>query len=166
MGSAGGSIITVTGSGFGVETERLNLLADGVELCATVDIIEYGIFECHTNKIEVANGAQILIAIGGEANIDSFVGSEIAYEQIASITVTSASVSGNTIVFIGSGFDASLTARASLNGVDADSVIVSSPTEAVASWSTTGVPTATVVPSLSFEHSDGYTHHAAVDSSV
>jgi hypothetical protein len=166
VGSSGGSIITVTGSGFGQETENLNLLADGIELCETVDIFAYGQFRCHTNQIEVVNGAQILIAIDGEANIESYVTSDVAYEQSESITVTGVSVNGVTVVFTGTGFDSSYTGKASLNGVDADSVTINSVTQAIASWATTGVPTATIVPTLSFEHSDGYTHHAAVGSSV
>lgn len=166
VGSTGGSIIKVTGSGFGTLTEGLNLLADGVELCESVEITAYGSFLCHTNQIEVANGAQILIAIDGEANLDSFVASDVAYEQAESITIVSASVSGNTVTFQGTGFDASLTGKATLNGVEADSVTINSETQAVASWSTTGVPTATVVPTLTFEHADGYSHHASVGSSV
>jgi hypothetical protein len=49
-GSAGGSLIHVTGSGFGPQTEGLNLVrtSSSTNLCQTVTITAYGAFDCLT----------------------------------------------------------------------------------------------------------------------
>jgi hypothetical protein len=58
-GSSAGSVITVTGTGFGVETENLNLIAAGSKLCSQVTIVKYGELKCLTNAIVVAEGATL-----------------------------------------------------------------------------------------------------------
>lgn len=61
-----------------------------------------------------------------------------------------------TIVFTGTKFKTTgYTAKASFNGVDADSVAIDSETQATATW-TQGVPVATAeaVPTLAFKKDD------------
>ena len=53
-GSAGGTLITVTGSGFGLKTKGLMLTnASKKDLCQTVTIKSYGVFECLTIAEEI-----------------------------------------------------------------------------------------------------------------
>lgn len=166
VGSSGGTKLVVLGSGFGTSTTGLNLAADGAELCSSVDIYAYGSFYCYTNAIEVASGATITITLDGSASADSFVASDAVYAQSESIVVTGVALSGTTVTFTGTGFLTDHTGTATLAGIEADAVSVNSATEAVASFSTYGVPASTDVPTLHFTHSLGYALYASVDSSV
>lgn len=166
IGSSAGSKIKVTGSGFGTST-AIGLKAGSADLCASVEIFEFGSFYCYTNAIEVANGTAITITVDGSANADSFIAGDASYQQTEMITITDISTSGNVITFTGTSFPTSdYTGSAQLNGVSADTVVINSATEAVAAWTTTGVPTATTAPTLTFTHTDGYALDATVDSAV
>ena len=59
VGSSGGQNLTVTGVGFGADTEGLNLAIGGVEICETVSIIEYGWFSCFTKAMEIQSSDSI-----------------------------------------------------------------------------------------------------------
>lgn len=106
------------------------------------------------------------ITIDGNANADSFVASDVSYSQETSISVTGVSHSGNAVTFSGSGFLTDHTGQCTIEGVDADSVVINSDTEAVATFSTHGVPATESVPVLRFEHSDGYELYASNDAAV
>ena len=62
-GSSGGTLITVTGTGFGTSTTGLNLVhsASGTEICSEVTISEYGSFTCLTQAMEISSSDQINI---------------------------------------------------------------------------------------------------------
>jgi len=165
VGSSGGTRLSVVGRGFGTSTTGLNIAADGVELCASVIITAYGTFDCYTNAIEVASGAAIKVTLNGVESTDSFVASDCLYSQTESITVSALSTSGNSVTFTGTGFLTDHTASASINGISADSVSVTSATSATASWTSTGIPGVEATPVLQFEHSSQlYSLYATVSA--
>jgi len=72
VGSAGGSLITVTGTGFGPGTKGLNLfnsLTNKV-VCQKVTVISYGVFTCLTNTGVISSGTGIKLQYGAR-KIDS-----------------------------------------------------------------------------------------------
>jgi len=166
VGSAGGSKLKVTGSGFGTSTIGLNLNADGTDICSSVEIIEYGKFYCYTNTGDIT-ATSLIISTNGTFNATAqYVASDAAYSQSETITVSSFTTSGSSITFTGSGFLSDHTATASVGGIQADTVTVNSATEAVASWTTTGIPASTQMPILQFTHADGYGHFAKFADSL
>lgn len=53
-GSSGGTLLTVTGTGFGTSSEELNLNhSSGEDICETVTITGYGTFTCLTKAMEI-----------------------------------------------------------------------------------------------------------------
>jgi hypothetical protein len=62
-GSSGGTLLTVTGTGFGIKTLKVNLLhkATGVEICAEVHVTGYGTFTCLTKVMEINSSDEILL---------------------------------------------------------------------------------------------------------
>ena len=51
-GFAGGTLITVTGTGFGMDTQGLTLeLSTGTNICSSVEILAYGVFTCMTKAM-------------------------------------------------------------------------------------------------------------------
>lgn len=87
VGSSAGSKIKVVGSGFGQNT-NINLAANGVELCDSVEIYEQGSFYCFTKAMEVAEGSAITITVDGSVKEGSFVAGDAAYSQTEMMTVT------------------------------------------------------------------------------
>ena len=77
-GSAGGTKIKVTGSGFGTATTGLSLRADGNDICHTVEVFEYGKFYCYTNA-EIITGLNMTIALDGVVSAESYVAGDVAY---------------------------------------------------------------------------------------
>jgi len=65
VGSAGGTKLLVTGSGFGVDTEGLNIKVGSTEICAEVKVTTYGQFTCTTKPIAIATGQAVTISIDG-----------------------------------------------------------------------------------------------------
>lgn len=109
--------------------------------------------------MEVATGATVQIMYGGE--VSDLVAEGVTFEQQEMITVSEISSAGTSITFTGTGFPANLIGHASIGGIDADVVAVTSETEATASWSTTGIPQSTEVPNLYFgDDGLGYKLHA------
>jgi len=74
--------------------------------------------------------------------------------------------SGSIITFTGTGFLTGWTGTATVNDVESDSVSITSDTEAVASFTTYGIPQTTEVPSLHFTHEDGYALYASINSTI
>jgi hypothetical protein len=70
--------------------------------------------------MEIPAGQNVTITIDGTANTDSFVASDVVYSQVASMNVTSVSLSGNTVTFTGSGFLIDHTGKCKIEGVEAD----------------------------------------------
>ena len=60
-GSSGGTLLTVTGTGFGTNTAGLNLLHAGNEMCDEVNITGYGAFTCLTKAMEIVSGDAITL---------------------------------------------------------------------------------------------------------
>jgi hypothetical protein len=117
VGSSGGTILTATGTGFGITTD-IQLLADGTALCEEVQMIEYGEFTCKTYAIEVAEGAAITVSVAGVEDALSFIAEDVAYSQVEMITVTAAEIEGNRMTVTGTGFiDGGI---ASFGGIEAD----------------------------------------------
>lgn len=154
IGSAGGTKLQAIGSGFGKDTEGINIKVGSTEICESVEVTAYGKFTCTTKAIEIAVNQTVTITIDGEANADSFYPSDLSYSQESTILVTGVSLSGNAITFTGSGFLTDFTGKCSIEGVEADSVVINSATEAVATFSTHGVPATVKVPILKFEDVD------------
>ena len=166
VGSAGGTKVLVTGSGFGEETENLNILVGDTEICAEVKVTSYGHFTCTTKAMEIPAGQNVTITIDGTANAESFVASDVSYSQESTIHVTGVSLSGNAVTFTGSGFLTDHTGKCKIEGVEADSVVINSETEAVATFLTSGVPATQTVPVLKFENAAGYQLFAANDAAI
>ena len=62
-GSSGGTLITVTGTGFGTSTEGVNLTHEtsGIDICEEVNMVSYGSFTCLTSAIEITAGDVITL---------------------------------------------------------------------------------------------------------
>ena len=60
-GSSGGTLLTVSGTGFGTATESLNLVqsSTGTEICDEVKISGYGSFTCLTKAMEILSTDEI-----------------------------------------------------------------------------------------------------------
>jgi len=56
-GSAGGTLITVKGTGFGKKTTGVTLVSGTVDICQTVEIKSYGTFTCLTKAMEIPTSA-------------------------------------------------------------------------------------------------------------
>jgi len=52
-GSEGGTLVTVTGTGFGTDTKDVQLFHNSLDLCKTVTITGYGSFTCLTKAVAV-----------------------------------------------------------------------------------------------------------------
>ena len=57
-GSSGGTLITVTGTGFGTSTDGINLTHEtsGTDICEEVNMTSYGTFTCLTTAMEITSG--------------------------------------------------------------------------------------------------------------
>ena len=67
-GSSGGSLITVTGTGFGVDTQDVNLqhTATNSEICSEVTVTGYGSFTCLTKVMEIESSDSINLMVGSD----------------------------------------------------------------------------------------------------
>lgn len=63
-GSSGGTLLTITGTGFGTETESVNLIHSGTssEICEEVNITGYGTFTCLTKAMEIESSDVIILS--------------------------------------------------------------------------------------------------------
>lgn len=150
-GSSAGTWITVEGTGFGALTEGLNLQVNGADICSEVSISTYGVFNCLTNAA-VIDGTSFGLSISSVAQ-SSYVASDVAFSQSEIISVSSATLAGNTITFVGTGFptDGTFVGFASFGGIETSSVTIVSSTEVIATWAATGVASGSEQPVLYFE---------------
>jgi len=95
VGSAGGSKIIVTGTGFGLGTQGLNLFDSLTNklICSKVSVLSYGSFSCLTNPVVIADGSGIQLAYGTK-RINSQNVAATSYTQSARIVLTNAVLSG------------------------------------------------------------------------
>jgi hypothetical protein len=167
-GSSAGSLIHVLGSGFGMETVGLNLMAGSDVLCSEVEITGYGEFTCHTDAIEIADASVISVVVDSVAQETSFVASDAIYSQTTLYTVSTATIDFNAITLNG-GFpaDGSFTGHVSLGGIEASSVTITNDASLMAVWENYGIPSVTEEPVVYFENiAESYRHYAIVDAAA
>jgi len=109
IGSQGGTLLTVTGTGFGVNTVKLGLKKGTTALCAEVKVTGYGRFTCLTNAIAVA--ATDSLSMSQDTKTYTCTNSDttkcnITQLAASSPTVTAVSLAGDTITFTGTAFPA------------------------------------------------------------
>ena len=143
-GSAGGTLLTVTGTGFGSKTKGLMLVdAAGKDLCDKVTIKSYGKFECLTKAQEIKKASmKIKTADGSYACGNTKKATDCEYEQMSasSPTVTGFASTATTITVTGSSFPLSgYTASVVFKGVESSSATIDSATKVTATF-TGGVP--------------------------
>jgi len=100
-GSAGGTLLTVTGTGFGESTQGLGLvLESGDDICEEVKATGYGTFTCMTKVMEIESTAvlQLKSATGSYACGNTINAAECSYEQLnaSSPELTGATVDSAT----------------------------------------------------------------------
>lgn len=156
-GSAGGTLLTVTGTGFGVDTTGLGINKGTTPLCAKVTVTGYGSFTCMTNPVEVLSTDVLKLAVGTSSYACSnSVAANCAHEALlaSSPNVSAVALSGNTITYTGTNFPSSAdhTATALFKSAEV-SVSSWTSTEVVATF-TNGLPVATaaeaVAPKIRF----------------
>ena len=143
-GSAGGTLLTVTGTGFGSKTKGLMLTdAAGKDVCQTVTFKSYGKFECLTKAEEITKAAmKIKTADGSYACGNTNTPTACEYEQTSasSPTVTGFSATVDTIDVTGTSFPISgYTASVIFKGVESNSASIASATKITATF-LKGVP--------------------------
>jgi len=112
-GSAGGTLITVTGTGFGVNSSSVNLqhTTSGQDICQEVTITGYGSFTCLTNAMEISSSDSINLKIGTDIfSCGNTNGAECSFEQLnaSSPQISAVDISDPASVFVnGSGFPTS-----------------------------------------------------------
>ena len=144
-GSAGGTLIHVTGSGFGPLTEGLNLVrtSSSTNLCETVTITGYGEFDCLT-VTGVVEETDLLNLVSSAGLISPVDAANVVYSQSETMTVTAVEHSANSIVFTGTGFPTTgYTASGSYNSVTSSTFEVTSETSATIIFAEGGVPIGT-----------------------
>lgn len=144
-GSAGGTLVTVTGTGFGKKTLGLTLIdKDDKDVCAKVTIKAYGSFECLTKPGEIleSNALKIKTADGKYecANTDK---TKCKFKQLtaSSPTVTGFTVKSATVLEVaGTSFPTSgYTGSVVFKGVESTSAVIDSATKVTATFAK-GVP--------------------------
>jgi len=152
-GSVGGTAIVASVPGVGSSQTTVDVLdSTGSSICDKVSVISYGQIECISKRVSITS--QLLKVKVGTETFEC-TDSACNYEQAeggAFPVVSSAVISGTTIVFTGSDFYTSgYTASASFNGVSSDTTEINSATQVTATW-TSGVPivAAATQPELKF----------------
>lgn len=158
-GSSGGTLITVTGTGFGVNSAGINLThaASGTDICLEVNIIEYGTFTCLTTAMEITSGdvLNLKTATGSYSCGNSNAPESCNFEQLdaSSPSVTAAQMSSSSTIdisgsaFITSDHDAIVLYK----GVESSSTVINSDSSITATFNN-GIPVsdAGAAPSVRF----------------
>lgn len=152
VGSIGGSVITVTGSGFGMSVDGIGLYDGTQEICTSTEIVSYGVFTCTTDAIEIDNAA-MQISISG-SYYDCAVNSSCVFTQMtdSSPSFTDVTIDGSSMTVTGTNFPTSdYDAVCVFQGVEQTGTI-NSDIEVVCDWTSLGVPLAEteVAPSVVF----------------
>jgi hypothetical protein len=146
-GSSGGTLITVTGTGFGTSTEDVNLIDENsdTEICEEVKMISYGSFTCLTKAMEITAGDVITLktASGAFSCGNTATPDECLFEQLdaSSPVVTGASISSSSSITItGTAFPTSdYDVIVLFKGVETSSAVIDSDTSITATFSN-GIP--------------------------
>lgn len=153
-GSAGGTLLTVTGTGFGTSTAGVDLVkADGASVCDKVTVTGYGTFTCMTKSEEITSSDTLSLktSAGTYACANTLNAADCGYEQTtaASPAVTGAAIaSSTTITITGTAFDNTLDAVVVYKGVESDSATIDSATTITATY-TNGIPVSSAAGSIS-----------------
>ena len=154
-GSAGGTLLTVTGTGFGSSTTGLNLEhATGGDICDEVTILGYGSFTCLTKAMEIVSGETLTLktASGSYSCGNTLTPADCDYEQLTATSpaVTAASIaSSSTISITGTAFPTSdYDAIVLFSGVESTSAVIDSATAITATFAN-GVPVSATAASPS-----------------
>lgn len=154
-GSAGGTLLTVTGTGFGANSEGVTLVkaSDSSDVCDKVTITGYGSFTCMTKAEEIlsTDTLKLKTSSGNYDCANTLVAADCGYEQTtaASPAVTGATVaSSSTITITGTGFDTALDAVVVFKGVESDSAVITDATSITATF-TAGVPVTSAASTIS-----------------
>ena len=141
-GSAAGTLIHVTGSGFGIETE-ISLALNGVSMCQTVTMTGYGAFDCLTTAVEITDSDEVTL-LYDNTHFDPVDAANTAYTQTAFMFVTEAETLLDEIHFTGAGFLTSgYTAAGSFLGVESTTFTINDDTSVALKWDAAGLPIAT-----------------------
>ena len=172
-GSVGGTTIIASVPGAGLSTQGLQIQnSAGSSICTALRVVAYGKVECDTKAEVLASGA-LKVVVGTEsfACVDT-AGTACNYEQSAAAVfpaVDSATLTATSIVFTGTNFlTTGHTAKSSLSGVSADTVVVDSTSQVTATW-TLGTPfiPAALSPLLMFTHdASGVAYKATTTATV
>lgn len=133
-GSAGGTLLTVTGTGFGSKTEGVDLVkSDGSSVCDKVTVTGYGSFTCMTKAEEITSADVLSLKTSAGtydcANTLNAADCSYSQETASSPAVTGASVaSSSTLTITGTDFDNTLDAVVVFKGVESDSATIDSAT--------------------------------------
>jgi hypothetical protein len=145
-GSAGGTLLTVTGAGFGKRTSGLTLVdSSDKDVCASVTITGYGSFTCLTKpgEIQKTNALKIKTAAGTYACGNTQTATQCEFEQLtaSSPTVTGFTVKSATVLEVaGTGFPTSgYTGSVVHKGVESTSAVIDSALKVTATFAK-GVP--------------------------
>jgi len=147
-GSTGGTLLTVTGTGFGKKTAGLTLVnAAGTDVCAKVTITAYGSFTCMTKPGEMVKSDKLKIKTSKAsyacANSDA---TKCDYEQLTATSPTMTAItvaSSTTLAVVGTNFPTSgYTCSVIFKGVTSTSATISSATGVTATFAQ-GVPVTT-----------------------
>ena len=164
VGSFGGTLITVTGVGFGVNTGDINILheATNEEICEETNILGYGQFTCLTKSMEIAATDNLILvtSTGSYTCGNTLAPEECGFEQAeaTSPTISGASItSSSTIEVTGSAFPtADYDVVVIFMGVESSSAVINDDTSLVATFDN-GIPLTaqSAAPSVRFIPSDG-----------
>ena len=126
-GSSAGTTITISGSGFGVNSS-FDILVWREKLCQPDSVVfGSGTIACTTNAFDI-DSSDIFSVEGVLNSVDAEVSAQ--YTQTEMFTITAAEIDGNTITFTGTGFptDFSMAAGVVLGTTHADSAVILSET--------------------------------------
>ena len=84
-GSSGGTLLTVTGTGFGMDSQDVNLehTSSATDICEEVTITGYGSFTCLTKAMEIQSSDSINLKVGSDIySCGNSDGSACSFEQL------------------------------------------------------------------------------------
>jgi len=167
-GSIGGTLLTITGVGFGVETLGLGLVngsSSNVQLCEYAKVLGYGKFICFTKPLSVASTNTLKINQGTTYFTcgNTLAPNDCKYSQViaSSPQVTSYSLTGDVLTLTGTNFPADTDYTATVNFKTAFVDVISwTSTSIVGDFSTKGLPFANSsenkVPFIRFTRKSDY----------
>ena len=133
-GSIGGTLVTVTGTGFGINTKDLGLKKGTSAFCQEVKVTGYGKFTCLTTSVSSLSTDvlkfTILTTEYACANTDQTLCS-LSQESATSPKIDTAALSGNTLTFTGTLFPSKDTHSAK--------AVFKSQSVVVTDWTETGL---------------------------